>query len=261
MFPLDVSAKLRANLALCLALALHLSLGVTFDFAPKASAEPHDEAQAIFIEVEPSRLIEDLEAPSPQRIASRKGEDEAAFSATAAWSPSTAPAARPMGKVKPPEIKTQRAAAAAVALEGGERVQDSVAMAETAGAQRADEPGDDDGDGPWGASGHGIGSAAGAGDAVVRNDSAKPRLVSRKSCADLFPFSALGDQGVVSVEVAVSVRGKAQSAEVLSATPAQQGFETAARTCARRLEFSPARDSRGMAAPGRAIIRLRFKRA
>jgi hypothetical protein len=88
-----------------------------------------------------------------------------------------------------------------------------------------------------------------------------PGLLSRGDpCLGYFPTSAEVASGVVRVLVAVDEGGHARAKDVLLELPVGEGFGDAARACASRLRFSPARDGRGVAVPGQAKLELRFQR-
>lgn len=98
-----------------------------------------------------------------------------------------------------------------------------------------------------------------AGTGVARGEPA--HLVARGNpCADLFPYAAQSDSGVVAVALNVAVSGQPVESQIVGEAPAGQGFALAARECVRRLRFLPAMDSSGRAIASRSVVQLRFER-
>jgi hypothetical protein len=109
----------------------------------------------------------------------------------------------------------------------------------------------------------GSGSSRGAGSGFSNgagHQATKARLLRAQSCADLFPFSAESEHGVVELAVKVSHTGYGSVEGVRASSPDGQGFEQAARACATRLRFAPAIDAGGEPMASLSVIRLRFDR-
>lgn len=80
-------------------------------------------------------------------------------------------------------------------------------------------------------------------------------------CRGFYPSNANADHGEVRVVVRVGLDGNAAESHVVTEAPVQQGFASAARACVARLRFRPARDVRGNAVPGQAVLALSFDRS
>lgn len=87
------------------------------------------------------------------------------------------------------------------------------------------------------------------------------QLLSGVSCSDLFPYAAHVAHAWVNLEVDVTEDGVPHHLHIMSATPAHEGFEAAARLCMTRMHFKPATDIEGHAMQGHATIRLQFDRS
>jgi outer membrane biosynthesis protein TonB len=79
-------------------------------------------------------------------------------------------------------------------------------------------------------------------------------------CTGYFPEDAHADHGEVQLDVTVDASGHTHASAVLAEQPLGQGFASAARDCARRLEFAPAVSEHGAPMAGHARLKLRFKR-
>lgn len=89
----------------------------------------------------------------------------------------------------------------------------------------------------------------------------RPRLfTSTDPCAGYFPRHAHVPAGEVRLAVWVDATGHARVSQVIAERPLREGFGPAARGCVEKLRFAPARDDHGMAVPGRAELRIRFRR-
>jgi protein TonB len=90
--------------------------------------------------------------------------------------------------------------------------------------------------------------------------SEKPRLVSDDPCKGYYPSEALVDSAAAVVRVIVESDGRTRTVQLVSETPAGQGFGNAARNCLRTQRWSPARDHDGKAVPTATTFRVRFHR-
>jgi hypothetical protein len=79
-------------------------------------------------------------------------------------------------------------------------------------------------------------------------------------CRGYYPSGAAAEHGEVQLVVEVSAEGYTGTSHVTVESPSLQGFANAARACAKRLRFRPARDEEGVAIPGRAVLALSFDR-
>ncbi len=92
-------------------------------------------------------------------------------------------------------------------------------------------------------------------------DTTKPR--PRPKAFDTCPFPAAADkagvdESVATLRVKVDATGKVTDVTVVS--DPGYGFGQAAKTCAQKAAFEPAKDSTGHAVAGEAVIRVRFVR-
>ncbi len=109
--------------------------------------------------------------------------------------------------------------------------------------------------------GEGAGAVGASGDSFGTSATAEPRLVPGSArCADLFPYDARSERGLVTVTVFVDATGRGSFREVSDASPQDQGFEEAARFCAERLRFLPGRDEHGDSVSSTTRVRLTFQR-
>ena len=90
--------------------------------------------------------------------------------------------------------------------------------------------------------------------------SRKPRLPGGDPCHGFFPRAAQDDSGDVAVLVTVAKSGRVSQTQLISETPAGQGFGAAARTCLSSQTFVPALDRAGNAAATAIRVNLRFSR-
>lgn len=100
------------------------------------------------------------------------------------------------------------------------------------------------------------GAAAESTESSVRN----PLLLTALAdpCAADFPSDAHVARGVVRVAVRVDRSGHAAATRILSESPRGEGFADAARRCAERLRFQPARSMAGAPVPAEARLELAF---
>ncbi len=114
---------------------------------------------------------------------------------------------------------------------------------------------------PGGDTGGGSARTAGARRGTGAASGEPAHLLARGNpCADLFPYAAQSDSGVVAVALDVAVSGQPHESQIVGEAPAGQGFALAARECVRRLRFAPAIDSSGKAIASRSVVKLRFER-
>lgn len=183
----------------------------------------------------------------------------------AAHRPALAP--QPAAAAEPAAAEAPTAAPATTAEEelAGELEIASRSAAAEPGAGSPDEasaygqPGE-----PGGASGSAAGRGAGAGHGAGAGGAIghPPGLVVLGDpCRGYYPAAAAVDHGEVRLVVQVSSDGHADTSQVVTELPASQGFAGAARECAKRLRFRPARDAAGLAIPGRAVLALSFNRS
>jgi TonB family protein len=90
--------------------------------------------------------------------------------------------------------------------------------------------------------------------------SRRPQLAAENPCAGFFPGSALDNSASVALMVVVKKDGSVKSANVLTESPAGQGFGTAARSCMTRQRFVPALDRAGQPAATAMKVNVRFSR-
>lgn len=109
--------------------------------------------------------------------------------------------------------------------------------------------------GPGGSTAASDGSGAGSGRLLT------PRLLAATyHCSDLFPYNATKDSQDLTLDLDVGPSGTARVRRVREARQVELDFVLAARSCARRLRFAPAKDELGQATQGRATLRLHFSR-
>ncbi len=113
-----------------------------------------------------------------------------------------------------------------------------------------------------GGDGLGRGSGGGAsenGAGQGRVGARTPRLVEARSCNDLFPWDATSNAVTLAIEVSVQNSGTAHLSRVLGSGSPRE-FRDAARLCAERLRFAPARDKDGRTIAASATVQLHFAR-
>ena len=103
-------------------------------------------------------------------------------------------------------------------------------------------------------------AAPGDGLTAASDLSQKPRLREADPCRGFFPNTAHDDVAVASVRVVIGKNGKVSSANVVSESPAGQGFGGAARRCMLDQVFAPAIDRNGDAAATAINVNVRFSR-
>lgn len=110
-----------------------------------------------------------------------------------------------------------------------------------------------------GARGSGSGSdGVGGGATAIQSG---PRLLATANpCAGYFPVGSHASHGQARVYIEVGPDGRPALARTLRASPEGQGFGAAARACARRLRFTPARTRSGEAVTATAQVVLSFDR-
>lgn len=101
---------------------------------------------------------------------------------------------------------------------------------------------------------------AGDGLTAASDLSQKPRLRVNDPCRGFFPPGAIDDVAVVSVRVVIGKNGQVSNAQVVSESPAGQGFGTAARRCMLDQVFVPALDRAGNAAATALNVNVKFTR-
>lgn len=209
-----------------------------------------------------------LEQPGPppsaadQAHANReRAEVPAAAVGRASARPRRGNAARPARRSAATRVPGRAPAAAPSAMAGAPERQPTLEHRRVAGAhphQRAADP--DPGAGPQAQpSGAQRATAASAAPAVLRSG---PRLlVADDPCARYFPGGATAQHGQVQLEVHVDAQGHPHPVQTLLEQPLGQGFAGAAKACALRLSFAPARDEHGQPVAAQARIALRFERS
>jgi protein TonB len=90
--------------------------------------------------------------------------------------------------------------------------------------------------------------------------SEKPHLVNDDPCAGFYPGDAIVDSAFALVRVIVESDGRTRNVQLLSETPAAQGFGAAARRCLSGQRWSPAKNHDGRAVPTATTFRVRFRR-
>lgn len=95
---------------------------------------------------------------------------------------------------------------------------------------------------------------------AVGDLSQKPRLREADPCRGFFPQSARDDVAAASVRVVIGKDGAVRSANLLSESPAGQGFGAAARRCMLDQTFAPALDRDGKPAATAINVNVRFSR-
>jgi TonB family protein len=100
------------------------------------------------------------------------------------------------------------------------------------------------------------------GDGVVAASdlSEQPGLGERDPCRGFFPPSARDDVASATVAVTVSKDGHVSTTSIVSESPAQQGFGSAARACMSSKRFTPGRDRSGNPVATRLRVHVRFTR-
>jgi hypothetical protein len=104
------------------------------------------------------------------------------------------------------------------------------------------------------------GPPSGDGLTAASDLSQKPRLRVNDPCRGFFPAAAQDDVAVVSVRVVIGKNGQVSSANVVSESPAGQGFGAAARRCMLDQVFVPALDRDGEAAATALNVNVKFSR-
>lgn len=90
--------------------------------------------------------------------------------------------------------------------------------------------------------------------------STRPQLlIASRQCADLFPYDATRDRAAVTVQLQINSHGRITRVALPTADKASE-FAEAARRCAHRLRFLPARNPQGTPVQGNATLRLHFAR-
>jgi TonB family protein len=101
----------------------------------------------------------------------------------------------------------------------------------------------------------------GGSDLVAFKDlSRRPQLTAIDPCHGYFPASANADSAVVVLRIVVTAEGRARSVQLVSETPSEQGFGTAARSCISTQGFVSALDKDGHAVPTSTSITVKFRR-
>ncbi len=90
--------------------------------------------------------------------------------------------------------------------------------------------------------------------------SRKPSLGESDPCRGYFPSGASDDVASASVMVTIGKNGSVSSVQLLSESPAKQGFGAAARTCMSRKRFSPGLTRDGKPAATAIRVNIRFTR-
>jgi hypothetical protein len=104
--------------------------------------------------------------------------------------------------------------------------------------------------------------AGGAGEALTPASdlSRKPALAESDPCRGYFPTGAADDVASSAVLVTIAKTGAVSAVQLLSESPAQQGFGAAARTCMTGKRFSPGLDRDGNPTATRIRVNIRFAR-
>lgn len=102
----------------------------------------------------------------------------------------------------------------------------------------------------------------GAGDGLVafQDLSRRPQLTAVDPCHGYFPASANADSALVVLRIVVTAEGRARSVQLVSETPSDQGFGTAARSCISSQNFVSALDKDGRPVSTSTSITVRFRR-
>ena len=100
------------------------------------------------------------------------------------------------------------------------------------------------------------------GDALVSaaDLSRKPGLGDGDPCGGYFPSGASDDVATAAVLVTIAKSGAVEGAQLLTESPAGQGFGAAARTCMTRKRFTPGLDRAGNPARTAIRVNVRFTR-
>jgi hypothetical protein len=101
---------------------------------------------------------------------------------------------------------------------------------------------------------------AGDGLTAAADLSEKPHLVNDDPCAGFYPADAIVDSAFAVVRVIVESDGRTRDVRLLSETPTDQGFGTAARRCLTGQRWAPAKNHDGLAVPTATTFRVRFSR-
>jgi protein TonB len=101
---------------------------------------------------------------------------------------------------------------------------------------------------------------AGDGLTAASDLSQKPRLSVNDPCRGFFPEAAQDDVAAVAVRVVIGKSGRVSNANVVSESPAGQGFGAAARRCMLDQVFVPALDRDGNAAATALNVNVKFSR-
>lgn len=109
--------------------------------------------------------------------------------------------------------------------------------------------------------GHGKAGGTDGAPAAPGSRKVPARLLASHTCDDLFPYSARSEAGSVTVLVTVSPSGSPESSQVLQVSPPGQGFELAAKACASRFKFLPARDPSHHRVRSSSRVQVRFSRS
>jgi hypothetical protein len=115
---------------------------------------------------------------------------------------------------------------------------------------------------PRAATGTGGGAVHPAGEALTPAGdlSQKPSLGESDPCRGYFPAAASDDVANASVLVTIGKSGAVSHVQLLSESPAQQGFGAAARTCMASKRFTPGLDRDGNKAATAIRVNIRFVR-
>jgi hypothetical protein len=100
------------------------------------------------------------------------------------------------------------------------------------------------------------------GDALISASdlSRKPGLDEGDPCRGYFPSGASDDVATAAVLVTIAKSGAVEVAQLLTESPAGQGFGAAARTCMSSKRFSPGLDRAGNPARTAIRVNVRFTR-
>lgn len=101
-----------------------------------------------------------------------------------------------------------------------------------------------------------------AGDALTPASdlSRKPGLAEANPCSGFFPSAAEDDVANAAVMVTIGKSGAVSNVQLLSESPANQGFGAAARTCMAAKRFSPGLDRDGKPTATAIRVNIRFTR-
>jgi outer membrane biosynthesis protein TonB len=253
-------APLRCLVATSLALAVHLALGALAAGAPHepAPTPPPVDVELAFREPPPPAPTPEPTPepradtpepapppPAPKAVAARPAPPPPAAKAGAVMTAPAEPtpargAPEPFDFTSDPNSPVYGSGVVAV----GGTASHGLAGARVGGTGRAPAP------------------SARSGDALTAASdlSQKPRLRSADPCRGYFPPAARDDVAVVSVRVVIGKNGAVSNADVVSESPAGQGFGFAARRCMSEQTFTPALDRSGSAAATALNVNVRFSR-